>query len=69
VQAWRDAQALIEEEKARPYDEAVALLVELHELAVFLGGLAEFEARLSGLQTQYAGRPAFRERLRKAGLV
>jgi len=69
AQAWRDVQALIEEKKARLYDEAVALLVKLRDLAVFQDRLAEFEARLSGLQTQYAGRPAFQERLRKAGLV
>jgi len=68
-QAWRDVQALIEEKKARPYDEAVALLVKLRDLAVFQNRLAEFEARLSSLQAQYAGRPAFQERLRKAGLV
>ena len=68
-QAWRDAQLLIEEKKARPYDEAVALLVKLRELAVFQNRLAEFEACLSSLQAQYAGRPAFQERLRKAGLV
>lgn len=69
TQVWRDVQALIEEKKARPYDEAVALLVKLRDLAVFQDRLAEFEARLSSLQTQYAGRPAFQERLRKAGLV
>ena len=68
-QAWRDVQALIEEKKARPYDEAVALLVKLRDLAVFQNRLAEFETRLSSLQAQYAGRPAFQERLRKAGLV
>ena len=62
-------QALIEEKKARPYDEAVALLVKLRDLAVFQNRLAEFEACLSSLQAQYAGRPAFQERLRKAGLV
>jgi hypothetical protein len=68
-QAWRDVQALIEEKKARPYDEAVALLVKLRDLAMFQNRLAEFEACLSSLQAQYAGRPAFQERLRKAGLV
>jgi hypothetical protein len=68
-QAWRDVQALIEEKKARPYDGAVALLVKLRDLAVFQNRLAEFEARLSSLQAQYAGRPTFQERLRKAGLV
>jgi hypothetical protein len=69
AQAWRDVQALIEEKKARPYDEAVALLVRLRDVAVFQDRLAEFEARLSSLQAQYAGRPAFQERLRKVGLV
>ena len=68
-QAWRDVQALIEEKKARPYDGAVALLVKLRDLAVFQNRLAEFEVRLSSLQAQYAGRPAFQERLRKAGLM
>jgi len=68
-QAWRDAQLLIEEKKARPYDEAVALLVKLRDLAVFQNRPAEFEACLSSLQAQPAGRPAFQERLRKAGLV
>ena len=41
----------------------------LRDLAVFQDRLAEFEARLSSLQTQYASRPAFQERFRKAGLV
>ena len=68
-QAWRDVQALIEEKKARPYDEAVALLVKLRDLAVFQNRLPEFQARMTALQAQYAGRPAFQERLRKAGLV
>ena len=44
-------------------------MVKLRDLAVFQDRLAEFEARLSSLQAQYAGRPAFQERLRKAGLV
>ena len=55
--------------EARPYDEAVALLAKLRDLAVSQNRLAEFGARLSSLQAQYAGRPAFQERLRKAGLV
>lgn len=69
AQAWRDVQALIEEKKARPNDEAVARLVKLRDLAVFQDRLPEFQARLAALQAQYAGRPAFQERLRKAGLV
>jgi hypothetical protein len=44
-------------------------LVKLRNLAMFQNRLAELEACLSSLQAQYAGRPAFQERLRKAGLV
>ena len=68
AKAWRDVQALIEQKQARPYDEAVALLVKLSNLAIFQQQQPEFEARLRSLQTQYANRPAFQERLRKAGL-
>lgn len=68
-QAWRDAQALIEEKKARPYDDAVALLVKLRDLAIFQDRPAEFQTRLASLQAQYTNRPAFQERLRKVGLV
>jgi hypothetical protein len=69
AQTWRDIQALIEQKQARPYDEAVALLVKLHDLAVFQNRLPEFQTRLASIQAQYANRPAFQERLRKMGLV
>ncbi len=55
--------------KARPYDEAVALLLKLRDLAVFQGRLAEFETRFAALQARYANRPAFQERLHKVKLV
>jgi hypothetical protein len=60
---------LIEQKQARPYDEAVALLVKLRDLAVFQNRLPEFQPRLAGLQAQYANRPAFQKRLRKVGLI
>ncbi|MCX6031821.1 MAG: hypothetical protein NT169_21280 [Chloroflexi bacterium] len=69
AQTWRDVQALIEQKQARPYDEAVALLVRLRDLAIFQNRLPEFQPRLAGLQAQYANRPAFQERLRKVGLI
>ncbi len=69
AQAWREVQALIEQKQARPYDEAVALLVKLRDLAVFQDRLLEFQPRLASIQAQYANRPAFQERLRKAELV
>jgi hypothetical protein len=51
------------------YDEAVALLVRLRDLAAFQDRLPDFQARIAALQTQYAGRPAFQARLGKAGLI
>lgn len=69
AQAWIRVQALIEEKKATSYDEAVALLVKLHDLAVFQKQLPEFQARAAALQAQYSKRSAFQERLRKAQLV
>jgi hypothetical protein len=69
AEAWRDVQALIEEKKARPYDEAVALLVKLRDLAVFQNQLPEFQTKMADLQARYASRPAFQERLRKARLA
>jgi len=69
TQAWRDVQALIEEKKARPYDDAVALLVKLRDLALFQNQLPEFQAKMTDLQARYASRPAFQERLHKARLV
>jgi len=52
----------------RPYKEAVPLLVKLRDLAAFQNRLPEFQARIAALQAQYASRPAFQERLHKAGL-
>jgi hypothetical protein len=60
-QAWRDVQALIEEKKARLYDETVALLVKLRDLAIFQDRLPAFQTRLTALQARYASRPAFQK--------
>ncbi len=69
AQAWREVQALIERKRARPYDDAVALLIKLRDLAVFENRLPEFQARLAALRAQYANQPAFQQRLRRARLV
>ncbi len=67
-QAWRDAEALIEQKQVRTYDEAVMLLRQLHDLAVYQGKLPEFTTRLANLRQRYVKRPALVERLRKANL-
>ena len=68
-QAWRNESALIVEKKARPYDEAVALLVKLRDLAVFQNQLPKFQAKMMDLWARYASHPAFQERLRRAKLA
>jgi hypothetical protein len=67
--AWTQAERLIEQKQAKPYDEAVALLVNLRDLAKYQRRLPAYEARLSTLASRYAGRPALMERLRRAGLA
>ncbi|MBK8050886.1 MAG: hypothetical protein IPK16_29565 [Anaerolineales bacterium] len=68
-QAWREVERLLEEKTARAYDEALALLVKLRDLAVFQHQLPEFKTRLDALKARYAKRTAFQERLRKARLA
>ncbi len=67
--AWEQAERLIERKQAKPYDEAVALLVNLRDLAKYQRRLPAYESRLSTLAGRYAWRPALMERLRRAGLA
>ena len=69
AEAWGDVLALIEEKKAASYDKALALLVKLHDLAVYQDRLPDFQTQVAGLQERYANRPALRERLQRAGLI
>jgi hypothetical protein len=67
--AWSQVTALIEQKRARPYDEAVALLKELRALANHRGQQAQFAARIDEIRSSYANRPAFLDRLQRAGLI
>jgi hypothetical protein len=64
-QTWRHIDTLIQEKSTRAYDEATTLLIRMREVAVYQDRLAQFEARLAELQTQYPKRPALQDRLRK----
>ncbi len=66
---WQKAMALIELKQAKPYDECVAHLVDLRDLAVSQGNLAEFQARIKSLQKRYATRSGLLTRLQKVGLL
>ncbi|MEM7127259.1 MAG: hypothetical protein AAF702_13085 [Chloroflexota bacterium] len=67
-QAWTDVQRLIEEGQARPYEEAVALLVQLRDLAIHRNEPGSFEQRMSGLRQTYRRRSALIRRFDNAQL-
>ncbi len=66
---WEDVIALIEEKKAKPYAQAVALLVDLHALAEHFGHVDHFNARFRDILNKYSNRSALLRRLREVGLV
>lgn len=68
AEAWAEVESLIEEKKAKPYDEAVRLLVKLRDLAKHQGNEAVFQERLNDIHEKYSRRPALLDRLGKAGL-
>jgi hypothetical protein len=68
AEAWAEVEALIEQMKATPYDEAVRLLVRLRDLARHRGEEPVFQQQLDGFRERYCRRPALLDRLRKAGL-
>ena len=66
---WTQVEQLIGRKQAQPYDEAVALLVELRDLAIHRGEPTRFEQQIEAIWAEYSNRPALLERLRKAGLI
>lgn len=66
---WKKVEGLVEEKKAKPYDEAVSLLVDLRDVAQRTKAIAGFEARFAKLLEGFSKRPALLERLRKARLL
>lgn len=67
--AWEQLIVLIEAKKTRTYDDAVALLIELRDLAVYQQRTADFQARVNDIYRRYPNRPALISRLKQAGLV
>lgn len=68
-QLWDEIFALIEEKKSKPYDDAIKLLVDLRDLAEYLGKLEEFQTRINGIYEQYRNRPGLLDRMRHARLL
>ena len=66
--AWRDVEKLISLKKAKPYDEAVTLLKDLHDLGVREGDSDTFTTRLLALRARHERKRTFMARLEQAGL-
>ncbi|HEX5870775.1 MAG TPA: hypothetical protein VFY65_10185 [Longimicrobium sp.] len=62
---WHNVDALAASKRPASYDEAVALLKDLRDLAARDGRDEEFRARFATLRQQHARKPSFIDRLRK----
>jgi len=69
AEVWASVSGLLARRTASGYDEGVALLAELRDLAVHRGQQAVFDARLAEVTGPYAGSAALQRRLREKGLV
>jgi hypothetical protein len=67
-QFWDRVDRLIAETKPKSYDEAVALLTDLRDLAQRSSRSEEFRRKLQAIRLTHARKPSFLERLHKAGL-
>jgi hypothetical protein len=68
-ETWREVDALIQQARAKPYDQAVQLLKRLRDLARYQGREAVFEDHMRQLCDLYSSRSALMRRLRQANLM
>jgi molybdopterin converting factor small subunit len=66
---WDSVFELITLKQSKPYDQAIAHLVDLRDLAEYQGKLEEFQANIKQMQTDYSNRPGLISRLQKVGLL
>lgn len=66
---WTHIPGLIEQKRANTYAEAVALLVDLRDLAIQRGEAPAFRTKVADLKARYPTLRAFHDRLRDAGLI
>ncbi len=66
--AWQRARALAEEGRAQPYEEAVALIRDLRDLAERQGTGEAFERRVAEFRSLFEQRAALIRRLNDAGM-
>jgi 3-mercaptopyruvate sulfurtransferase SseA len=68
-QVWSDIYKLLEFKQSKTYDQAVAHLVDLRELAEYQGKVEEFKASIKQMQKNYSTRTGLLSRLKKVGLL
>ncbi|GAA6615834.1 hypothetical protein [Scytonema sp. NUACC26] len=66
---WEQVFELIALKQTKPYDQAVAYLIELRDLAEYQGNLEEFQASIQQIQRDYSKRPGLISRLQRVGLL
>jgi len=65
---WARVPQLIEQKRAKPYDEAVTILKDLRDLAAQRGELTSFQAKMHDIQETYPTLRGLHKRLQSAGL-
>jgi len=68
AQVWDEVDNLLIKAQSNSYDQAVALLIQLKELAQYKGDSLTFKERLNTIRKIYSRRTGLLERLKKAGL-
>lgn len=68
-EAWAQIESLCLEKRARTYDQAAQLLSDLHELGEYKNQGQQFQKHLALILEQYGKSAAFKERLRRIGLI
>ena len=66
---WEEVFRLIAFKQSKSYDDAIAHLRNLRDLAEHQGQLDKFKLRVQEMQTDYSNRPGLLSRLQKAGLL
>lgn len=66
---WSNIYKLLEFKQSKTYDQAVAHLVDLRELAEYQGKLEEFKVSIKQMQKNYSTRTGLLSRLKKVGLL
>ena len=67
--AWSAIETLLQQKRGAAYQQAANLLVDLRDLSIYQKQEGEFRERFHALLAQYSKSQAFRERLKKMGLL